>query len=44
MTNSKRKASYDLKNDKNIEIKCADKSPVVVVWVREDYVIEATRS
>ena len=34
---------YDLKNDENIEIKSADKSAVVVVWVGEDYIIEATR-
>ena len=34
---------YDLKNDENIEIKSADKSAVVVVSVREDYIIEATR-
>ena len=43
MTNSERRALYDLKNDENIEIKSADKSAVVVLWVREDYVIEATR-
>ena len=43
LTNSERKALYDLKNDENIEIKSADKSAVVVVWVREDYIIEATR-
>ena len=40
---SERKALCDLKNDENIEIKSADKSAVVVVWVREDYIIEATR-
>ena len=34
------KALYDLKNDKNIEIKSANKSAVVVMWVREDYLIE----
>ena len=43
MTNSEWRALYDLKNDENIEIKSADKSAVVVLWVREDYVIEATR-
>ena len=43
MTNSERKGLYGLKNDENIEIKSADKSAVVVVWVREDYKIEATR-
>ena len=43
MTNSEWRALYDLKNDENIEIKSADKSAVVVLWVREDYVIEVTR-
>ena len=43
LTNSERKALYDLKNDENIEIKSADKSAVVVLWVREDYIIKATR-
>ena len=36
---TERKALYDLKNDdEDIEIKSADKSAVVVVWVREDYI------
>ena len=43
LTNSEQKALYDLKNDKNIEIKSADKSAAVVVWVREDYIIEAEK-
>ena len=43
MTNSEWRALYDLKKDENIEIKSADKSAVVVLWVREDYIIEATR-
>ena len=43
MTNSEQKASYDLKNNENIKIKSTDKSALVVVWVREDYIIEATR-
>ena len=43
MTNSEWRALYDLKNDENIEIKSADKSAVVVLWVREDYIIKATR-
>ena len=39
MTNSKWKALYHFKNDdENIEIKSADKSAVVAVWVREDYI------
>ena len=37
------KALYHLKNDKNIEIKSADKSSAVVVWDREDYIIEAEK-
>ena len=31
LTNSERKALYDLKNDKNIEIKSADKRAAAVV-------------
>ena len=31
-------ALYDLKNDKNIIIKGADKGSAVVVWDREDYI------
>ena len=39
MTNSEWKALYHFKNDdENIEIKSADKSAVVAVWVREDYI------
>ena len=44
LTNSERKALYDLKNDKNIEIKSSDKSGAVVVWDIEDYVIEAEKN
>ena len=43
LTNSERKALYDIKNDKSIEIKCADKSAAVVVRDREDYIIEAEK-
>ena len=43
LTSSERKALYDIKNDKNIEIKSADKSAAVVVWDREDYIIEAEK-
>ena len=43
MTNSEWKALYDLNNDENIEIKSADKSAVVKMWVIEDYTIEYTR-
>ena len=43
LTSSERKALYDIKNDKNIEIKSADKSAAVVVWDREDYIIEVEK-
>ena len=35
LTNSERKALYDLKNDENIEIKSADNITAVIVWDRE---------
>ena len=40
LTNSEQKALYDLKNDKSIVIKSADKGSAVVVWDREDYIKE----
>ena len=43
MTNSEWRALYDLKNDENIEIKSADKNAAVVVWDREDNIIEAEK-
>ena len=43
LTSSERKALYDLKNDKNIDNKSADKSATVVVWDKEDYIIEAEK-
>ena len=43
LTNSERKALYDIKNDKNIEIKSADKCAEVLVWDTEDYIIEAEK-
>ena len=43
LTNSERKALYDLKNDKSIVIKSADKGSAVVVWDREDYIKEAEK-
>ena len=43
LTNSERKALYDLKNDKSIVIKSADKFSAVVVWDREDYTKEAEK-
>ena len=41
LTNSERKALYDLKNDKSIVIKSADKGSLVVMWDREEYIKEA---
>ena len=35
LTNSERKALYDLKNDKSIVNKSADKGSAVVVWDRK---------
>ena len=43
LTNSERKASYDLKNDKSIVIKGADRGSAVVVWDREEYINEAEK-
>ena len=43
LTKSERKALYDLKNDKSIVIKSADKGSPVVVWDREDYIKEAEK-
>ena len=38
-----RSALYNLKNDKNIVIKSADKGSAVVVWDRDDYIKEAEK-
>ena len=43
LTIKERKALYDLKNDRNIIIKGADKGSAVVVWDREDYIKEAEK-
>ena len=43
LTSKERQALYDLKNDKNIVIKAADKGSAVVVWDREDYIKEAEK-
>ena len=43
LTSKERKALYDLKNDKNIIIKGADKGSAVVAWDREDYIKEAEK-
>ena len=36
-----RSVLYNLKNDKNIVIKSADKGSAVVAWDRDDYIKEA---
>ena len=43
LTSKERQALYDLKNDKNIVIKDADKGSSVVVWDKEDYIKEAEK-
>ena len=43
LTSKERQALYDLKNDKNIVIKSADKGSAVMVWDREDYIKEAEK-
>ena len=43
LTREERTALYDLKNDKNIIIKSADKGSTIVVWDREDYIKEAEK-
>ena len=40
LTREERRALYDLKNDKNIIRKSADKGSALVVWDREDYIKE----
>ena len=41
LTREERSALHNLKNDKNIVIKSADKGSAVVVWDRDDYIKEA---
>ena len=43
LTSKERQALYDLKNDKNIVIKAADKGSALVFWDREDYIKEAEK-
>ena len=43
LTSTERQALYDLKNDKNIIIKGADKRSAVVVWDREDSIKKAEK-
>ena len=40
LTKEERSAVYNLKNDKNIVIKNADKVSAVVIWDRDDYIKE----
>ena len=41
LTIEEQRALYDLKNDKNVVIKCADKGSAVVVSDRENYIKKA---
>ena len=41
LTREERSALYNLKNDKNIVIKSANKGSAVVVWYKDDYIKEA---
>ena len=43
LTSEERQALHDLKNDKNIVIKAADKGSALVFWDREDYIKEAEK-
>ena len=43
LTSKERQALYELKNDKKIVIKGADKGSAVVVWDRENYIKEAEK-
>ena len=43
LTREERSALYNLKNDKNIVIKSADKGSTVVVWDTDDYNKEAEK-
>ena len=43
LTREEQSALYNLKNDKNIVIKSADKGSAVVVWDRDDYIKEAEK-
>ena len=43
LTREERSALYNLKNDKNIVIKSADKGSAVAVWDRDDYIKEAEK-
>ena len=43
LTKEERSALYNLKNDKNIVLKSADKGSAVVVWDTDDYIKEAEK-
>ena len=40
LTREERRALHNLKNDKNIVVKSADKGSAIVVWDRDDYIKE----
>ena len=43
ITSKERQALYDLKNDKSIVIKGADKGSALMVWDRDDYIKEVEK-
>ena len=43
LTREERSALHNLKNDKSIVIKSADKGSVIVVWDRDDYIKEVEK-
>ena len=43
LTREERSGLYDMKNDKNIDVKSADKGSTIVVWDRDDYIKEAEK-
>ena len=43
LTSKERQALYDLRNNKHIVIKGADKGSAVMVWVKEDYIKKAEK-
>ena len=43
LTREERRALFDLKNEKTMVIKGADKGSAVVVWDRDDYIQEAEK-
>ena len=43
LTREERSALHNLKNDKSIVIKSADKGSAIVVWDRDDYIKEVEK-